>query len=239
MRIGALARLAHVTPRTVRHYHQIGLLPEPERLANGYRDYSVLDVTALLRVRRLVALGLPLERVGDLVGSAAPGSVAAELAGIEQELRDQIALLTEQLLEVQQVRTSPLPEAAAAYAQLDSAADLGWSDPHARRVETDLSLLLAAAGHERQLMEYVEAVAADPARALHLARIGERLLQVTEATPEVERNQIAAELAQSIPVPQGPELSSSLAGLVADYAEQSFTPAQQDVLQRVEHHREG
>ena len=238
MRIGALAKLAQVTPRTVRHYHQIGLLAEPERLANGYRDYSVLDLTTLLRVRRLVALGLPLERVGDLIGPAVPGSVAGELAGLERELRDQIALLSEQLLAIQQVRTSPLPEAAAAYAQLPFAEDSAWSDPHARRVETDLSLLLAAAGHESQLMEYVEAVAADPERALHIARVGERLLQVSEETPDVERDQVAAELAQSFPVPEGPGLSSTLASLVAEYAEQSFTPAQQDVLQRVERYRE-
>ena len=35
--ISQLARHAGVTIRAVRHYHQIGLLPEPERDASGYR----------------------------------------------------------------------------------------------------------------------------------------------------------------------------------------------------------
>ena len=46
MRSGELAALAGVTVRTLRHYHQIGLLPEPERGGNGYRDYDVHDLLA-------------------------------------------------------------------------------------------------------------------------------------------------------------------------------------------------
>jgi hypothetical protein len=38
--IGQLAAYAGVTVRAVRHYHQIGLLPEPERDASGYRRYG-------------------------------------------------------------------------------------------------------------------------------------------------------------------------------------------------------
>ncbi|MDR1808119.1 MAG: MerR family DNA-binding transcriptional regulator [Propionibacteriaceae bacterium] len=32
-----VCKLGHVTPRTLRHYHKIGLLPETERTASGYR----------------------------------------------------------------------------------------------------------------------------------------------------------------------------------------------------------
>ena len=38
--IGQLAAYAGVTTRAVRHYHQVGLLPEPERDASGYRTYA-------------------------------------------------------------------------------------------------------------------------------------------------------------------------------------------------------
>lgn len=41
MRIGELAAAVGVTTRTVRHYHHLGLLPEPERLSNGYRNYTL------------------------------------------------------------------------------------------------------------------------------------------------------------------------------------------------------
>lgn len=67
MRIGELAALVGVSARAVRHYHRLGLLPEPERLANGYRQYSVRDAVALARVRRLVELGLPLNEIRDVL----------------------------------------------------------------------------------------------------------------------------------------------------------------------------
>lgn len=41
MRIGEYAALVGVSTRTVRHYHHLGLLPEPARLSNGYRDYRL------------------------------------------------------------------------------------------------------------------------------------------------------------------------------------------------------
>ena len=41
MRSKEIAALAGVSIRTLRHYHQIGLLPEPPRQNNGYRAYSV------------------------------------------------------------------------------------------------------------------------------------------------------------------------------------------------------
>ncbi len=67
MRIGELARLVGVSPRTVRHYHRVGVLPEPVRSANGYREYSVSDAVLLVRARRLVAVGLALEDIADVL----------------------------------------------------------------------------------------------------------------------------------------------------------------------------
>src|SRR4029079_5232220 len=42
--ISRLAAYAGVTVRAVRHYHQIGLLPEPERTYSGYRTYDAAAV---------------------------------------------------------------------------------------------------------------------------------------------------------------------------------------------------
>ena len=58
-----VAGLAGTTLRAVRHYHELGLLPEPQRGANGYKHYGVTHLTQLLRIRRLVDLGAPLSRV--------------------------------------------------------------------------------------------------------------------------------------------------------------------------------
>ena len=53
--ISQLAAYAGVTVRAVRHYHQIGLLPEPERDASGYRRYGASAVVTLIKIRALAA----------------------------------------------------------------------------------------------------------------------------------------------------------------------------------------
>lgn len=57
MRIGELARQAGVTVKAVRYYEGLGLI-RPNRLSNGYRDYSEQDVRAVIEVRELAAVGL-------------------------------------------------------------------------------------------------------------------------------------------------------------------------------------
>jgi DNA-binding transcriptional MerR regulator len=59
-----LAELAGTTVNTVRHYHRLGLLDEPERRNNGYKEYGVPHLVCLLRIRRLVELGVPLSEIG-------------------------------------------------------------------------------------------------------------------------------------------------------------------------------
>ncbi|KAF0650836.1 hypothetical protein K701_05510 [Streptomyces fradiae ATCC 10745 = DSM 40063] len=58
-----LAELAGTTPKAVRHYHEIGLLDEPERASNGYKRYGVSHLVRLLRIRRLTDLGVALADV--------------------------------------------------------------------------------------------------------------------------------------------------------------------------------
>jgi DNA-binding transcriptional MerR regulator len=68
-----LAELAGTTVNTVRHYHRLGLLEEPERRYNGYKQYGARDLACLLRIRRLVELGIPLSRIG-------PGGSGTDIA---------------------------------------------------------------------------------------------------------------------------------------------------------------
>ncbi|MFT7837798.1 MerR family transcriptional regulator [Saccharothrix sp. BKS2] len=56
--IGDAAAFAGTTPRAVRHYHEIGLLPEPERGADGRRRYGYDDVIRLLWIRRMAEAGI-------------------------------------------------------------------------------------------------------------------------------------------------------------------------------------
>ncbi|HEX6345616.1 MerR family transcriptional regulator [Umezawaea sp.] len=87
-----LAELAGTTLRTIRHYHEVGLLAEPERRANGYKSYGVTHLVRVLRVKRLTGLGLSLTRIAELGDEDEhPGEALrrldAELAATVERLR--------------------------------------------------------------------------------------------------------------------------------------------------------
>ena len=92
--ISELAGYAGVTVRAVRHYHHIGLLPEPERDHSGYRSYDAAAVVRLIRVRTLAEAGVPLARVRELL-DADPDTFAAATEEIDRTLRAQIRALQE------------------------------------------------------------------------------------------------------------------------------------------------
>jgi DNA-binding transcriptional MerR regulator len=56
--IGQAAAFAGVTVKTVRHYHQHGLIDEPRRDNSGYRRYGSADLLRLVQIRTLAAAGL-------------------------------------------------------------------------------------------------------------------------------------------------------------------------------------
>lgn len=89
LRIGEVAELAGVSTRTIRHYHQIGLLPEPARMANGYRGYELRDVVVLLRVRRLAELGLRLDEVGGVLADDKGRELRDILVELDADLAEQ------------------------------------------------------------------------------------------------------------------------------------------------------
>ncbi|MEV7398149.1 MerR family transcriptional regulator [Aeromicrobium sp. NPDC092404] len=92
--IGQLASYAGVTIRAVRHYHQVGLMPEPERDVSGYRTYGAEAVVRLIRIRTLAEAGVPLARVQELLNADAT-TFAEATSVIDRGLRAQIRELQE------------------------------------------------------------------------------------------------------------------------------------------------
>ncbi|MEV4315103.1 MerR family transcriptional regulator [Actinocrispum sp. NPDC049592] len=90
--ISQLAAHAGVTVRAVRHYHQIGLLPEPERDQSGYRVYGAAAVVRLIRIHTLTDAGVPLARVQELL-DADPAEFADGVQEIDKDLRAEIRRL--------------------------------------------------------------------------------------------------------------------------------------------------
>jgi DNA-binding transcriptional MerR regulator len=82
LRIGDVAKLVGTTPRTIRYYEEIGLLPEaPSRPSGGHRVYSDAEVEQLREVMRLKdLLGVSLEQLKTLLAAEeARAAVRAQL----------------------------------------------------------------------------------------------------------------------------------------------------------------
>ncbi|MEV5353175.1 MerR family transcriptional regulator [Streptomyces sp. NPDC052693] len=89
MRIGELAAVVGVTTRAVRHYHHLGLLAEPERRPNGYRQYTLRHAVVLARIRRLTELGLGLAEVRDVLADDAGKDLVEVLTELDEDLARQ------------------------------------------------------------------------------------------------------------------------------------------------------
>ncbi|MBR8744608.1 MerR family transcriptional regulator [Nocardiopsis sp. MG754419] len=63
-----LADRAGTTIKTIRHYHSIDLLEEPERAMNGYKLYGTRHLVRLLQIRRLRNLGMTLAQIAAMDG---------------------------------------------------------------------------------------------------------------------------------------------------------------------------
>jgi DNA-binding transcriptional MerR regulator len=100
LRIGDVARLLDTTPRTIRYYEEIGLLPEaPARPAGQHRTYTGAEVERIREVMRLKhLLGVSLEELKTLLtAEEARAEVRAQLRREDVDPERRRELLTEAL----------------------------------------------------------------------------------------------------------------------------------------------
>uniref|UniRef100_A0AAU2A8Y3 MerR family transcriptional regulator n=1 Tax=Streptomyces sp. NBC_00093 TaxID=2975649 RepID=A0AAU2A8Y3_9ACTN len=169
MRIGELATAVGVTTRTVRHYHHLGLLPEPERLGNGYRDYTLRHAVVLARIRRLTELGLGLAEVRDVLADEAGRDLVEVLSELDEDLARQEAAIRER-----RVRLRALLDAEALPAE-------GPVSPELAAVFAELAPLSDSpmAAKDREMLALIETTAAPADRERLMAALGSAF-----ATPE-------------------------------------------------------
>lgn len=83
-----LADIAGVTLRSVRHWHEVGLLPQPDRLSNGYKQYTPRHLVRVLRISRLAGLGFSLDDIARMLDSEEEGRES--LRALRDELGSRI-----------------------------------------------------------------------------------------------------------------------------------------------------
>ncbi|MFD4134770.1 MerR family transcriptional regulator [Streptomyces goshikiensis] len=235
MQIGEIAALVGLTTRAIRHYHHVGLLPEPERRPNGYRAYTVRDAVLLARVRRLTELGLGLDEVRDVLADDAGRELADVLEELDADLARQEAEIGERrrrlavLLAAPPGESEPVsPALAALFAKAPPT-----SSPSAAMDREHLTLLDASGVAGEELYAVLGPLAADPA----VLALYERLDELAEAPADDPRiPALAAELVAAVPdevfaaIPAdgGPPVEGFTRALLAAYP-----PAQAEVVRRV------
>lgn len=89
--IGDFSRATHMTVKTLRHYHRIGLLePAGVDAHSGYRQYTAEQIPVAQVIRRFRDLNMPLEEIQAVLSapdlSARNERISAHLARLEDEL---------------------------------------------------------------------------------------------------------------------------------------------------------
>ncbi|MER6914276.1 MerR family transcriptional regulator [Streptomyces sp. NPDC000594] len=251
MRIGEIADMAGVTPRTVRHYHHQGLLPEPERRANGYRDYGLRHAVLLARIRRLTELGLGLAEVRDVLADEAGRELVEVLAELDADLaRDQarIAARRERLaVLIEQAREGRLPAEGPVSEELAGLlGGLGPSDsPIAAKDRAHLTLLDTMVPEDRRagFFAALHTLVDDPGRVSRTQRLYERLdTLATAGTDDARIEPLAQELAGLMPDELlglmeddtgGGPATQGLDGAFGEALLADFAPAQAAVVRRM------
>ena len=137
--IGEFARLTHVSVRTLRRYHESGLLvPAEVDERTGYRHYSADQIPTAQVIHRLRDLDVPLATVRRILDETAPSSrsalvtehlhrLEAELARTRAAVRSLRRLLAPEPAPVE-VEVRPVASATVAAVEGDVELDdvLGW-----------------------------------------------------------------------------------------------------------------
>lgn len=87
----------------VRHYHQIGLLPQPERSHGNYRLYSDADVQRLRRVATLKQQGFQLSHIKQMLTEQAESNGTDSLL---PQLQQQYRTILQRLIKLRQTATA-------------------------------------------------------------------------------------------------------------------------------------
>ncbi|WP_371517953.1 MerR family transcriptional regulator [Kitasatospora sp. NBC_01300] len=96
--VGAVAKIAKVTVRTLHHYDEIGLLSPADRTRTGYRRYRDADLDRLQQILFYRELGFPLEEIAAILDD--------DSVSPSEHLRRQHRLLTDRIRHLQDLATA-------------------------------------------------------------------------------------------------------------------------------------
>ena len=241
MNSGELAGLAGVTVRTLRHYHQLGILPEPARAPNGYRRYDVQHLITVLRIRRLTSIGIALGRIPELVHETGDDSGQA-LDNLHRELSLQIDRLITQRDLVSQLReTSAPPELPPELARFWDAFAAARLSPAMVRMDRDATILLAHLVRVESMPQLVEFYRrmSHPGLLPQVIELSTRFAALGVDTSDEQLDELAADFSAKFGpiIAEFPGLMTSINGastaLLSDYIIETLSDPQRRAVAKI------
>ncbi len=104
MTIGKLAKSAGVGVETIRYYERSGFLPQPERLASGYRVYDGQAVNRVRFIKEAQLLGFTLSEITQLFGLTDDPS--ADCASVNKRAQEKLSEIDEKIRRLKSMRKS-------------------------------------------------------------------------------------------------------------------------------------
>lgn len=225
-----LAELAGTTVNTIRHYHRLGLIEEPERRYNGYKQYGVRDLVRLLRIRRLAGMGVPLSRIGEV--DAGTETARGMLQELDAELAASIERLNRARADIAAILKAGAPADVPA----------GFASVASQLSEPDMAMLhISGQLYDEQVMADLRSMAEADADAGEIGKVIEALAEdADEATRQDLVEELAAILSQNLidyswlmnPAGRLSKDEGVAQRTVIEAMVELYTPAQLDVLSR-------
>lgn len=88
--IGQVAQKAGTGIETIRFYERKGLIEEPARRSNGYRQYTDEHIAQLRFIQQAKELGFSLKEIGELLSIKAGTKTVADVKQLAREKLDDI-----------------------------------------------------------------------------------------------------------------------------------------------------
>ncbi|MGO2165613.1 helix-turn-helix domain-containing protein [Corynebacterium casei] len=220
-----LAELTGTTPRAIRHYLQLGLLEEPSRDLNGYRNFTAAHVVQVLRIKMFSESGASLKHISQILDSNGIPT-AEDIDAIDKELARK-----EALLRAQRSALKSLKDTHAANPQPSRTAQF----------DADIGLMMANSGQvPEKILRHIQNFLNDPGVQQHTAELMSKFeafedeSELSDAATEAMAQEwmefyvlVAEELQFSEPASDG-----TFMDLIEDLRQEQFSPAQSAVWER-------
>lgn len=102
--IGRAAELSGLTPKMIRHYESLELIPKATRTAGDYRVYTSADIHTLRFIQRARSFGFSMDEIGTLLSLWRNQRRASEQ--VKRLAQKHIADLDSKIAELQSMRAA-------------------------------------------------------------------------------------------------------------------------------------